>query len=67
MEWEAPSPCFARLAWGSAVRDSLGKSSGGRANEMPLDRRVLYDTDPAVTHCRIGRGRITKYRQRRLV
>lgn len=42
-------PVFREAGLGSAVKDNLGKSSGGRANEIPLDRRVLYDTDPAVT------------------
>lgn len=42
-------PVFREADLGSVVRDNSGKSSGEPANEMPRDRRVLYDTDSAVT------------------
>lgn len=47
--WDGKFRARASRGWPgeSAVGDNLGKSSGGRANEMPLDSRVLYDTDPA--------------------
>ena len=38
-----------RLNWESVVQDSYGKVQAGRTNEVSLDNRVLYDTDPAVT------------------
>lgn len=41
---------------GSAVKHCCGRVLDGPANEMSLDNRVLYDTDPAATVRRVERS-----------
>lgn len=49
MEWQVPKFVFRETELRVGCSGQLGKGPGGRANEVSLDNRVLYDTDPAVT------------------